>query len=442
MVKPRLHGSPRISVDPLPPKEALAYWRSRTPVTDEQFSALDTGARSRAFAVTGLARLDRVEAVQRAVDEALANGETLADFKARISDIIAAQGWSQHRVDTIFRTNVQQAYQAGRYARMWESRELLPYWQYLTIEDERRRIAHAVLHGLVYPADHPFWDSNYPPNGHRCRCRARALTKAQVERRGLTVQRDMPGPTVWTDPTTGMEYHVQSPGADRGFAGNPGRDWLQGLAASPLDDGAVTFPQARALCRGGGPAFADGDDPCRPPLAGLAPRHILPVTAADILPRGLAPTAYVLEFLKEFGLKSIDATTTVRLPGVKLPVVIGKGLFLDKGTGDLKVTKEGREAYLRLLARTIRDPFEIWQVPAELSGRRVTVLRLLRLFRSTGRGGERIGGFAVFNLVHGRHWAGATTFAPKAGDPSRMLDYLERQRQGVLLYREGETPTP
>jgi hypothetical protein len=42
----------------------------------------------------------------------------------------------------------------------------------------------------------------------------------------------------------------------------------------------------------------------------------------------------------------------------------------------------------------------------------------------------------VFNLVRGREWQGATTFTPKLGNEAAMLKYMERQRQGALLYRE------
>ena len=116
-----------------------------------------------------------------------------------------------------------------------------------------------------------------------------------------------------------------------------------------------------------------------------------------------------------------------------LPVVVSKQFFIDKQTRAWKVEKSGREQFMRLLARTILDPYEIWRVPAKLSGRPVTVLRLIRLFQTdTGK----VGGFAVFNLIKGRQWKAATTFTPKTGNEERMLNYLEGQRKGELIYRE------
>lgn len=423
-----------VTVDPLQPKEAMAYWKGKAPVTPEAFRAMTDAARSRAFAVGGLARMDQSAVVQEAIGEALANGETLASFKGRIGEVIKESGWTNWRVETIFRSNMQQAYQAGRYAQMQAAKEDLPYWQYVAVGDRRTRPAHAALNGMVYPADHPFWDTNYPPNGFQCRCTARALSRRQVEKRGLTVRTDMPGPQVWKDPQTGMEHFVNMPGPDKGFASNPGKDWLAGLAPGPLAEAEVSFPDAKAMCRMGGPLFADGADPCRPPLAELDAHHILPIKAGDILPRGLTQEAYALAFLREFGLKTLNDSTLYRLPQVELPLIIGKALFLDKQTGQLKADREGRGPYLRLLAQAIMNPYEIWLTPAEVAGKKRTALRLIRLFRGEGKD---IGGYAAFSLI-GKSWHGSTVFNPKGTNTERMLEYLEKQRAGTLIFREGE----
>ena len=55
----------------------------------------------------------------------------------------------------------------------------------------------------------------------------RTLSARQVEKLGLEVQKNMPGPDMWTDPKTNMEYFVHFPGADKGFKNNPGKDWTQ-----------------------------------------------------------------------------------------------------------------------------------------------------------------------------------------------------------------------
>lgn len=250
---------PELLAKPVSPEAALAFWQAKVPMTREQAIALGERERWRAFYVAGLCRLDQIQSVHAALGEALKNGESLADFQGRIGTVIDSEGWNSYRVENIFRTNMQTAYSAGRYTKMQEVKQARPYWQYITVEDKRRRPSHAVLHGLVYPADHDFWGTNYPPNGFRCRCCVRSLSERQVKKLGLTVQSEMPGDSQWTDPKNGMEYHVARPGADDGFRNNPGKDWMESLltvAADKLESAAppVATAAVRMLAHGG---FAD-----------------------------------------------------------------------------------------------------------------------------------------------------------------------------------------
>ena len=48
------------------------------------------------------------------------------------------------------------------------------------------------MDGRVFQADSPVWDTWYPPNGFRCRCTVRSLSKRQVEQMGLTVEEKAP----------------------------------------------------------------------------------------------------------------------------------------------------------------------------------------------------------------------------------------------------------
>lgn len=210
------------------PEAAIAWWKQRAKLTDAEARALTEGARQRAFYVTGLARRDLVQLVSDGIQAALENGETLDSFRERITDAIRAEGWHDRRVELIFRTNMQSAYAAGRWKKIQAVKASRPYLQYVA-RMVRTRPSHAILHRLVYPVDHEFWKTNYPPNGFRCHCHVVTLSSRQVEKRGLTVQKEMPKSGVWKDPKTGYEYFVHFPGADKGFRGNPGMDWLDGL---------------------------------------------------------------------------------------------------------------------------------------------------------------------------------------------------------------------
>lgn len=238
------------------PDAAIEFWRAKTAMTEKEALALAEGERWRAFWVAGLTRHDQIQCVYEAIGKALENGETLADFKQRIMSVIQSQGWNDHRIETIFRTNIQQAYSAGRYAKMQGVKNSRPYWQYIAVMDKSVRPSHAILHEKIYPADHEFWAANYPPNGFRCRCGVRTLSARQVEKQGLTVETAPPQPDVWTDPKTGMEYFVNFPGADKDWRNNPGRDWVASLCQTATDKLENAHPRVaaatvRALVRGG-----------------------------------------------------------------------------------------------------------------------------------------------------------------------------------------------
>ena len=245
----------------------------------------------------------------------------------------------------------------------------------------------------------------------------------------------MPGLVEPIDPRTGKKGSAVPLRPDPGWAGNVGKDWLQGLSPSELE-GNLKDLVTTAVCRDGQGLFAAGNS-CRPALSSLDPRHIHIVNLADILPKGRKPEEYVRAFLQEFGLADINGSVVHTLPG-NIPLVIDKGLFLNKETRAWKVIKNSRERYLRLLARTIKDPFEIWEVPVTASGRQTITLRLLRLFAARG---HKICGFVVFNLVAGRKWNGTIRLSFYTGRQSAasrerlILRYFEQQRIGTLFYR-------
>ena len=48
------------------------------------------------------------------------------------------------------------------------------------------------MDGRVFRADDPIWDTWFPPNGFKCRCTVKTLSKRQMEQRGLTVETEAP----------------------------------------------------------------------------------------------------------------------------------------------------------------------------------------------------------------------------------------------------------
>ena len=104
------------------------------------------------------------------------------------------EGLDPLQADNIFRTNIQTAYNVGHYEQMTDPAvmQLRPYWMYDAVNDSHTRPSHLAMDGKVFPADHKIWDVWFPPNGFRCRCTVRTLSKRQVEARELKVEDKFP----------------------------------------------------------------------------------------------------------------------------------------------------------------------------------------------------------------------------------------------------------
>jgi SPP1 gp7 family putative phage head morphogenesis protein len=164
----------------LTPVDAVAWHEKRAPMLKTKADAMAEGAKKRAFWVSGLASLDAVGVVFDAIKQAVSLGETMEQFKQRASS--ALSNFSDNRVETIFRTNLQSAYSAGRYRKQTskESMLLRPYWQFNAISDARTSLICNKCNGVTLKADNPWWNTHQPPLHHRCRSTIISLRKSQA----------------------------------------------------------------------------------------------------------------------------------------------------------------------------------------------------------------------------------------------------------------------
>ena len=128
---------------------------------------------------------------------ALEEGNSLAEFRENMNDFLEVEGYegiTPYQAENIFRTNIQTAYNVGHYKQMTEPgvKALRPYWQYDAVNDSKTRPSHLAMDGRVFMADDPIWDTWFPPNGFKCRCTVKTLSKRQMEQRGLTVETEAP----------------------------------------------------------------------------------------------------------------------------------------------------------------------------------------------------------------------------------------------------------
>lgn len=227
-----------IDLEPLPFDEAIAFFADKIPISVSEFYALAESIRARAFTVARVTSMDVIMDIFDAVSSAIDAGETLGDFQGRLDNIMAASGWeglTPWHAETVFRNNIQTAYSVGRWDQMQDSADRF-YGEYDAVDDSHTRPTHAALDGKIYPLDHPFWDTWWPPNGHRCRCGVNPVHKYVVEEEGLKVETDDPTNTLIEpkDPRTGMKLPARPLVPDEGWDTHPGKvSWEPDLSKYP-----------------------------------------------------------------------------------------------------------------------------------------------------------------------------------------------------------------
>jgi len=209
----------------LPPEDAVKYLESQDiKITWDWQQQLDT-IRQHCFTVAKVESADMLQLFYDELNKAMTDGRTYEEFKKSISELLDIRGYTTRadgtawRLDTIYRTNMQSAYMAGRYLQMDEVKDDFPYWQYIAVMDNRTRPSHARLNGKVVRADDASWSYAYPPNGYLCRCRTRALSEEELKRLGLKVSKR-------------LDLKFQP---DDGFDANPAAEWVPDLTKYSSD---------------------------------------------------------------------------------------------------------------------------------------------------------------------------------------------------------------
>lgn len=187
----------------LPPERAIEYFRAKGLRISANAQAMTAQAHASAFTVAGVMKAEVLGDIRGALDQALAEGQTFDQFVKGLKPTLQRQGWwggkpydpatgeilpgrgmTPRRLKTVFETNLQSAYSAGRYKAQLENADQRPIWEYVAILDSRTRPRHRALAGRAFRFDDPVWGSIYPPNGYRCRCRVRTRSEAEFKAEG------------------------------------------------------------------------------------------------------------------------------------------------------------------------------------------------------------------------------------------------------------------
>lgn len=363
-----------------PPEAAVAFFQAKGLALTWNWHDQWQDVHSRAFTIAKLARLDILQDLKAGVQHALDTGETEAAFKKRLGALLQQKGWwgkkivvgsdgqaevvqegSPRRLSTIYRTNLQSAYMAGRWQQFQAEADEAPYVQYIAVMDGRTRPGHARFNGKVFKITDPVWQVIAPPNGFGCRCRIRNLDARELAQRGLKVETDSHVEYLQHDPLqdkrsgkwdgdTAVQRGISIPDpdrpgkrmtlwADRGWDYNPGAAGLEHMGGLLLKRAVTAEPRMAALAVRaaldnpavlGSVAGAFGKTvdvwAANVDLRASNPRHPIKTTGEFMHVGGIAPV--VLDKLYSQGIRPASAVISVRdedivhtlRPGKKAPV--------------------------------------------------------------------------------------------------------------------------
>lgn len=383
----------------LPPEKAIAYFEAKGYAFSWDWREVWQEAHAQAFTVAGVLKSDVLQDIRAGVQQALKEGKTLSQFERELEPLLKRRGWlgkgevrnaatgevegrrlGPHRLTTIYRTNMQSSYMAGRYKSFVENAAARPYWEYVAVMDARTRPEHAALNGLVFPAGDPFWNSYWPPNGYRCRCRVSALTAREAHAEGarlessegritekeVPVGRAKPGHPAPRAKVASFELRPGlSISPDPGFSYNPGKAaWpgLQDVLARKIE--AAPQAVASGLVRGqaSGPGFKEFH--AKPqgnwPIAKIPPEDAKAIGAqtgtvllsADTMKKQLREHAELAPEEYAKAQEAIDAGAKVKDGAHSLVYVLEDG-SADAGgyVTVVKATRTGETVFLTSLRR-------------------------------------------------------------------------------------------
>jgi len=404
----------------LPFDAQIAFFRKKLALPTRGWTDLWQSNHDHAFVVAGATKMALVEDMQQAIQKAIKQGTTLAEFRKDFDKTVAKHGWAYNgergwRTRVIYETNLRTSYAAGRY----EQLQNFEFWQYHhSTGVTNPRPQHVAWSGLVLPKDDPFWQTHYPPNGWGCRCYATGLSKSRMRQKGLSQSEtpDIKMRQVLVGVNTLNPRTIDLPeGISAGFAYAPGRSaWMHHHVATPKGEVAIAFDKAI-------PATVAGD--LMP-----SPREFNEKKLMPLMKEG-QDEDYVRAFLKPFGADIGQAKVFTDVTGEA--VVISDALFKN-AQGNWKIGKRSRSQDIVMLAETLQDPDEVWtrMVWHKNQGKAMTE----RVYLSRYTIGEKDYTSLVVMDYH-KGWHGVTAHTSLSAD--ELKNKIEKNRAGVRLFKRG-----
>lgn len=208
-------------MNPLKNQQAIIHFNNKVLLTSQSYLDVKAYEHALAFTVAKMLDKDLLKDTHDLIAKSLENGTDFREFKKQLKPLLFKKGWLgfddsltdkkaineqnrqiNRRLRTIYHTNLHTAYSAGQWQRIEQTKEFLPYLQYMPSVSENKRLSHTKLYNIVRPVDDPIWQSIFPPNGYGCKCWCKQITKTKAEKIGISKPVDLDMETV-ENPRTG-----------------------------------------------------------------------------------------------------------------------------------------------------------------------------------------------------------------------------------------------
>lgn len=240
----------------LPYEEAIAYLEGKDYAITFDWREMLDGAHKRAFTVAGVMQLDVLQTLLNSLIEASEgidrgpdkpdSAMSYTEWLNNVEGLLQNSGYlggrtekdpatgkekvvqlTPYRLENIYRTNLQSAYNAARFEQQLSFADRRPFLQYLATIDNRTTPICQGLHGKIFRADDPIWTVIYPPNHFRCRARVASASERELKK-GLPIRNpngEVERVSTVEDGTTWKSYRV-----GEGFAAAPNIDYKPDLS--------------------------------------------------------------------------------------------------------------------------------------------------------------------------------------------------------------------
>jgi hypothetical protein len=354
------------------PKEALTWFNNKN--LKPSFNHLDVYGQehSKAFTVAKAMELDVLVDIRDAAQKALADGQTFQQFRAELTPTLQKKGWwgrqemadpqdgrlkevqlgSARRLRTIYRTNMRTARAAGQWQRIQRTSTSHPYLIYSLGPSENHRQQHVSWNKLVLPANDPFWQTHYPPNGWGCKCRVRQISSAEAQRLGINTAPEVKTKE-WVNKRTGELLQVPV-GIDPSWDHNHGahQNHPIELLSRKLETVPADMAQATVHSFVQGPAF----DRWFESPQGMIPMGILNTD----LKMGLSTNKHAVKLSSNGLVAQLESTAAVTLAEYKLlPKLIEHGRYITQGNRRLVYWEHRGVLYRATIAKNDKAELEV-----------------------------------------------------------------------------------